>query len=264
MKKYILCLLCVLTAAFANAQFVVVGAQGGFGSTWLINNNVSDQAEDLDISTSYAPVFGIELGYLFPTSSNLKLGVIVEGNYSIVNQKYTGKRTLDSVPFTYGIHEQLKYIQVPVLFHITGKSLFFEVGPQFSFLSSATSDFDSSPPVTAVDYSGRDVKVGFNSTVISAAFGFGGHFEVAKNLFIDTRLRFAYGFTDATMDYGSEQARNEAFFLQERIGVATFYANAAQDDTYQYKPTNLATGHLLVGLTYRIPTKKEIVAPTAP
>ena len=166
MKSYLLCLLSVLTAAFAQAQYVVVGAQGGFGSRWLINNNVSDQAEDLDITTSYAPVFGIELGYLFPTTSNLKLGVIVEGNYSIVNQKYTGKSDLDSNNFTYGIHEQLKYIQVPVLFHLTGKSLFFEAGPQFSFLSSATSDFDSSPSQPLIDYSDRDVKVGFNSSVI--------------------------------------------------------------------------------------------------
>lgn len=253
MKTIVLCLVFCVAAAFVHAQEVVLGAQGGFGSTWLINNNVSDQAENLDQVTSFAPMFGIEAGYLLKTTSSIKLGVIVEGNYAPVNQEYSGK---DSV-FTYAIKEKINYIQVPVLFHLTGNVFFFEAGPQFSFLSKATEDFETTP--SFFNFSGIDTKSGYESTVVSVAFGIGGHFNVAPNLYVDTRLRFAYGLTDATVDYGSETARETASDLLSATygGLPAIYANTAQKGEYAYEKTSLATGHLLIGLTYRIPTVKK-------
>jgi len=257
MKAILLSLLCCTAVTFTHAQEVVVGAQGGFGSTWLINNNVSDQAANLDAVTSFGPVFGIEAGYLFKTTSNVKLGVMVEGNYSVVNQKYTGE---DSA-YTYTAQDQVKYIQVPVLFHLTGKSFFFEAGPQFSFLSNANGKLESSPDVPYFTYADRDISAGFKKSVVSIAFGVGGHFNVAPNLYVDTRLRFAYGLTDATVDAGSAANRDLAFGVDQQTGIASYYANRAQKGEYAYKATSLATGHLLVGLTYRIPTEKKEKSP---
>lgn len=257
MKKTFALAALILVATAVNAQEVVLGAQGGFGTTWLLNNNVSDQDEELDFITSYGPVFGIEAGYLFKTMTNVKLGVMVEGNYAVVNQDYAGKFEYDSVLYNLKVRDRLSYIQVPVLFHVTGKAMFFEVGPQFSFLSAAEESFSTSP--STLSRPDLDVLRGFNSSVVSVAFGFGAHFNVATNLFVDTRLRFTYGLTDATVDYGSETARNEAanYLSSEYGGIAAHYANTAQKGEYTYKATNLATGHLLVGFTYRIPTYKK-------
>ena len=246
MKKIVLAA-CLLTSLSAKAQFIEAGVHVGYGTTWLINNNVSDQGANLDPATSFGTTFGIHGGYYFPS----RLGIVVEIDYAIVNQKYTGKNSF----LSYDVKDRLNFIELPILLRkYSPGGFYFEVGPKFSFLTGATETLESSPAFP-LDYEDRDIAAGHTKTIVSAAFGIGGHFPIGKNLYADARLRFAYGFSDATVKFSEAELTQKT--LEQEIGVGTYYAHRTQQGQYSYKNTNLATGHVMAGLSYRIPAQKK-------
>jgi len=168
-----------------------------------------------------------------------------------VNQKYTGKNPLVS----YEVKDRLNFIELPILLRKYSPSgFYFEVGPKFSFLTGATEKVEFSP-ASILNYEDRDIAGGHKKTIISAAFGIGGHFDIGKNMYVDARLRFAYGFSDATEKFPEAELTQKT--LEEEIGVATYYAHRSQQGQYSYEHTNLATGHVMVGISYRIPAQKK-------
>src|SRR5687768_5054923 len=60
----------------SNAQHVDIGVHGGYGTTWLINDNVSDQGPELDPETSFGSVFGVHAGFYAAS----RIGIVVEVN----------------------------------------------------------------------------------------------------------------------------------------------------------------------------------------
>jgi hypothetical protein len=249
MKKLLLPVL-LLASTYASAQKLEVGIHGGYGTTWLINNNVSDQGDNLDPVASFAPIFGVHAGYYFPS----RFGVVLELDYGAVNQKYNGKDGLG----TFEVVDKVRYIDVPILIRkYSPGGFYFEVGPKFSFLSKATEDATHSPS-SPLDFKDKVVTNGYRKTVVSVAFGIGGHFQLVEHLYADARLRFSYGFTDATTSYSqAELAQRSA---AQDISIGTYYAHQDQTGAFSHKNTNIATGHVLLGVSYELPMKGKPAA----
>src|SRR5689334_25442535 len=85
MKKLFLLFALVAIQYSAMAQ-LDVGVQVSPQTTWLINNNVSDQGENLNYHTSFGFAGGIHSAFFF----NHAVGVGAEINLNWFNQKYGG------------------------------------------------------------------------------------------------------------------------------------------------------------------------------
>ena len=136
-KLFLLTILCG-SALFSHAQHLDVGVHGGFGNTWMFNNNVSDQGSNLDEVVTFAPIFGIHAGYNFTPLLALK----VEANYLMVDQKYKGVEDDPMGSYSYKATDKASYISVPVLVQLcSSNGFYFELGPQFSFLTGGKEDY---------------------------------------------------------------------------------------------------------------------------
>src|SRR5207249_273450 len=135
---------------------------------------ISDAGPELDEVSTFAPIFGIHAAYMFTP----KVSIRIEGNYAPINQKYKGT---DSA-FSFTGKDRANYFNIPILLQLWNKSgkFYFEIGPQFSFLTSAKSEISGLPSI--------DDKENFKSTVISGTFGLGGNFMVAENIYIQAGL----------------------------------------------------------------------------
>jgi hypothetical protein len=249
MKKLVLSALLAAGFATANAQHLELGLHGGFGTTWMINSNVSDQGDVLDPKASFGPLFGLHAGYILPS----RLGLIVDIDFAMDQQQYKGKMTLGSSTSSYEVKDKISYIEVPILLRKYSKGgFFFEIGPKFSFLSSAKETVEYSPNNTG-GYTDFNVASGYKKTVVSGVAGIGGQFTIMDNLSAEVGLRLAYGFTDATVKFSETDLKGSA---GHNISIGTGFAHYDQQGNYSYKSTHLATGHVLVGFTYHLPMGK--------
>jgi hypothetical protein len=211
MKRIFLVLGLVAAITSAEAQKLRVGIEGAYNSTWLFNKNVSDAGEDLD----YVSTFGYQAGAIVIYDFKQGLGISTGVLMGTVNQKYTNFKNNAALKFE--SQTMLTYIDVPLLLRITSaKGPYFEIGPQFSFISKAESEIET----TTVD-----IKDNVNSVNISAQIGFGYDIKASEKLTINLGVRFGYGLTDA---------------LKE------------PDNAVGYEKTNTAVGGFRVGLTYAL------------
>jgi len=210
MKRIFLVLGLVAAITSAEAQKLRVGIEGAYNSTWLFNKNVSDAGEDLD----YASTFGYQVGATWIYDFKEGIGISTGFLLGTVNQKYTN---LKNSPDKFESELNLTYIDVPLLFRLTSsKGPYFEIGPQFSFLSKA--EFTG---LTST----KDEKDNTNSVNISAQIGFGYDVKASEKLTVGLGLRLGYGLTDA----GKEP-----------------------DNSVGYEKTNTAVGGFRVGLSYAL------------
>lgn len=247
MKKFLFPAIWLMCTTVAFAQFEV-GLNGGVATTWLLNNNVFDQGPNLNPNFSMGWSSGMVGSFYFSKS----IGVGAELNYSAVNQQYDGM--IDGL--NYDAINSLKYYELPLLFKLkTESGFYFEAGPQFDFLQSASENFEMSPANPAVDYTGMDIKTGLSGMVMGAVFGFGGRFPLSNHLLLTGGLRFFAGLTDAT----EEQSETE--FLQnlqdDKLGIAAGFAHTDQQGNFHYEKTTLATGGIQIGLLYSFANLKD-------
>ncbi len=221
----------------ASAQKAEVGLSGGVGTTWLMNKNAFDYGDNLDPVVSIGGNYGVAATFYFTE----KVGLGIELNNSIINQKYKGVIGNNS----YDSKTKITYLDVPLLLKLkSGKSgFYFEIGPKLSYLASASEDYNSS--LNTITFNGGGVKGDFNSTVISGVVGIGGRINVVDALTISLGLRLSGGITDATKEYSLST-------LSSGTGVSGSAANVGSDGTLDYKRTTLATGGLQIGVLYRI------------
>ncbi len=219
-----------------SAQKAKVGLRGGVGTTWLMDKNVFDYGDNLDPVVSLGGNYGIAATVYFTE----KVGLGIELNNAIVNQKYKG--VIGSAD--YDSKTKITYFDIPLLLKLkSGKSgFYFEIGPKLSYVLNATEEYNSS--LQTLSYSGSGVRSDFNSTVISGVVGIGGRINVVDALTISLGLRLSGGITDATKEYDITTIGNS--------GVSTTAANVGSDGLLDYKRTTLATGGLQIGILYRI------------
>jgi hypothetical protein len=225
-------------AISSSAQKAEIGLSGGIGTTWLMNKNVFDYGDKLDPVVSVGGNYGIAATFYFTE----KVGLGIELNNSIMNQKYKGVVGTTS----FDSKTKLTYLDFPLLLKLkSGKSgFYFEIGPKLSYLASASEDYNTSISVITLN-SGGGVKSDFNATVISGVVGVGGRINIVDALTLSFGLRLAGGITDATKEYSLSN-------LSANTSVSGSAANVAADGSLDYKRTTLASGGLQIGVLYRI------------
>lgn len=258
MKKITPLFMLLLCATTGRASHLDIGLHAGGGTTWMTNKNISDQGPELDPVASFAPLFGAHVQY-----GGRSTCLYVELNYAPVNQKYKGSTTFAGTTYNAKGKDKLGYFSIPILVQLRSSSgFYFEIGPQFSFLTGAKTDA-SVTPSSGSDYTGHDTKSNFKSTIISGAIGVGGKWKIADDLFLNAGLRLTYGFNDATKEYSQTEFAN---LPADKTSITSEYAHQDQQGNFSYKPTHIATGHVLVGLSYRVwrskkPAARENAAP---
>ena len=215
-KRLLLVTLLFCSVSFTQAQSLRIGAEGAFNSTWLFCKTVSDQGSQLDYKPTWDGQYGISGLYTFKDVAGIEFGIL-SGH---VNQKYTNRIIVGNVTLkTYETEAKVSYIDIPLMYRYTSQSgPYFEVGPQFSFLSGYkyTNDLNGA--------SSTDTK-NVNSINISLQIGFGYDVKLDDKWTILMGLRFGYGLTDAGKKPSGAQ---------------------------NYEATNSAVGGLRFGVAYNI------------
>jgi len=195
-----------LTIATATAQkdkHFEIGLQGGYGSSWIINQN-NYGLEEMDYEYTWGPAFNLQAGYNF----NNNIGLFTEIGISNQGQKYFDTwHNTDEMKRTVS----MKYLNVPIFFKYSyGESrarFRLLAGPQFSFLQNAEQEYT----VNGVDFhkqiadkdgnmfdaGKKDIKDRYNSMDIALVIDLGADiFIIEEMIYFSAGARFYYGMTD--------------------------------------------------------------------
>jgi hypothetical protein len=189
-------------------------------STWLINNNISDKGAEQDYAPGWGTTFGLGINGYF---KSVGLGVeLLAGTH-----KGAYKGTVGAIEYTSEV--QLKQFQIPILIKLRGENGgYFEIGPQFNMISSATYTKDGFFNNT------EDVKSDYQNYT-SVVMGFGANIQLFKSIPLGLLIgmRLNYGFADAK---GVDAFGNS-------LSSSIFYPN--------YKKTMAVSAGLQIGFSYK-------------
>ena len=80
----------------------------------------------------------------------------------------------------------VNYFDIPITLRLTSTSgTYFEIGPQFGFLTAAEESFEGSSTNGIEDYSDVDIKSAFESTNIAVILGFGVDIDVKTGIIVE-------------------------------------------------------------------------------
>jgi hypothetical protein len=188
MKKIVLGITCLLFISQSQAQKFgfQLEAQGKsiISSTWLLNNNISDKGDEQDYAPGWGTTYGVGINGYF---KSVGLGVEILGG------TYKGAYKGIILGTDYTSEVQLKQFQIPILLKLRGESGgYFEIGPQFNVISSATYKREGFLNET------KDVKSTYQNYT-SVVMGFGANVQLSKSIPLGLMMgmRLNYGFTDA-------------------------------------------------------------------
>lgn len=211
MKKQLVILATFLTAVAAaptvHAQGIRIGVKGGA--------NLSNLSGDLTNEDRYENKFGFHGGVM------LNVGLLDDGFLSIQPEVLFSQKgftyaddefTIGGNRFKYDGDVTYNYIDVPVLLKIKAGSVYFEAGPQYSYLLKVKNDFkitSNGNPVTQTSNTSDLDNINRNEIGYAAGLGYqseGGF------LF---GLRYNGSFTDfgkdGYQDADTRNARNSVF-----------------------------------------------------
>ena len=265
MKRFLTLILITASCSMAMAQDEPnrIAIKAAYSSTWLLNKNVSDKNDMVDYASSFGPSFGIQ--YIRMLSE--KVGLDIEILMSNHVQKYDGEDISTDLGITttttLTLEDRLKYLDIPILLRTgDGGGLYFEFGPQFSFLMNAEEDFGMTsygPGFSFGDsYSDKDVKDDFNDFIVSGVIGVGIDLALTDNLSLGGGLRLAYGFSDASTEYSKEEfnAKSDAEALSANSAIihttGADLSQGANQEQFGYEKTARVSGGIHLALTYRL------------
>ncbi|HEV7329474.1 MAG TPA: porin family protein [Flavisolibacter sp.] len=151
--------------------------------SWMLNKD-DNQSEDFDRRSTINTAFGVGVGYNFSHRAGLGLGVL----YSLQGQKYK----LEDEQ----LNQRMNYFKLPLTFNYVFNprskvALVGKVGPQLSILAaSRVKDADGK---TVIDNS----KEYFKDVTFGGAAGLSTQFNLGKQWFLTTGLRYDFDFTNA-------------------------------------------------------------------
>ncbi len=229
------------------AQEMHFGIHGSMRATWLLNNNVNDQGPNLNPEPAFAPAAGLSATYMLME----QLGLSINLNWARIDQKYNG----DQNNISYEAHTKTRWIDVPLLLSLqTSGGFYFELGPQWSFLSKATETLTSSSTVSFTPYENKTFTDNFRKSLVSGIFGFGGRFALSDAFLLVAGLRFQYGFNDAVKELS--EAEYFSALIDGTLSVPAIFAHIDQQSNYSYEKTTPLSGGVLLGLSYRLGNKR--------
>jgi len=166
----------VLTQSLNAQKGFSVSVKGTPQFSWMNNS------DDNDNKNKFGANFGVGTQYNF----NGNMGIGLDVLYSLQGRKY------DSAGKSYD--QKNDYIKIPVFLSYnstpTKKIVFVgKLGPQLSILTSSKLNKDG--------LAKKDTRNRYKDITIGAVANAGLQFSIAKNLYLNTGLRFDYDFTNA-------------------------------------------------------------------
>ena len=247
MKKLILVAALAAITFGAQAQGeMTIGLKGAFNYTALFNNNVSDQGYELNYAPTTGGSFGASFNYRLAEKYSLDVNLLISSH----NENYDLNFGTEKNPSMATLEDKLKYIDIPVLFKLgNGHGAYFEIGPQFSFLSGAKETFTYNE-IPTLNYSDKDFKGDFKGFGLAGVLGFGADFELSEQIGLTTGLRLGYAFTDATTEYTEAEAN--ALGAVDNLSLNAVFNHTNKDGKFDYQKTMRAWAGLNIGLTYKL------------
>lgn len=208
--QFTLVFLMMACATMAQEVWIETGFKGGYGSSFLFNQNIAeDNSYRYDLSSGYG--FGGKVGVNFGAWH----GIAVEGMFTNLNQDFNYTRDGIDGKLTNSIN--WKAINAYLLYRYNRNRLYLEFGPMYTTMGEI-SQIDA-------DNETKDASAFYAEDYLSGAFGFGGFLAGSNTFSIVLGVRAHYGFQD--------------FISAE--GQAAGYPNANKDAAYtSYTPTNPA------------------------
>lgn len=214
-----------------------IQAKGLGNSTWLMNKNISDQGALQDYAMAWGFNYGLGFSAYFGKvgfGADYLLGNHMGGYTCTLEIKDSSGVVLSTKTFKSSI--DLKVTQIPFLFKVRDdKDGYFELGPQYNIISSAT--YRQNASGSKVD---TVVTSSFSDSYFSAVLGFG-----FKIKFGNTPLALLAGF-------------RFQYSLSDLKGVDALGINFNNALVYP-KPntTSAATAGVVLGLVFAIGGKQE-------
>ncbi len=248
MKKNIILIPLLVFCICGKSQSFELGLRGGCGSCWLLNNNVSNAGNEQNYSTSFYYSYGLFIGYDINHRYSLEFDVLSE----TINQNYKGSFQenghLPEANYyvageTYSSQSQLYIIEIPAMLHYNTRSgLYFELGPEYQFITDAGYTASYSNPSSEANYS---VANEFAKSNILVAIGVGWNFRLIPktNIYAFANIRYAYGLTDIRGVDGFGQNLNTTTGNPLYSGVTPYYSS--------YQSTHMQEISLNIGIYYR-------------
>ncbi|MCA6078855.1 porin family protein [Fulvivirga sedimenti] len=184
MRKLILSIFFIAVACVsASAQFQL-GVKGGMNFAEFKIDNIRSNTKT---------------GYHFGAFTSFKLGKIAVQPEVVFSQQGTEFR-FDGQDF----QSNFNYINVPVMFkfYLVG-GLNVQVGPQFGFLTGATSTFD---PIEQIETGESSIRDYYSESDVSLGLGVGWDLPINMNL----EFRYNRGLTDIS-DQNIPATRNQVY-----------------------------------------------------
>lgn len=220
MKHFLYTILFVLSAASTQAQVTSISSIKVGGS---LSGGISAIAEQNNYGGSemtFLTTPAYSAGLTFNVNWFKKLGIQIEGIYSFQGQNYYGNQKGRDV----NKNVSLNYIQIPTFFKYTftdytdnqyAPDLFVLIGPQFSFLQNATTEYVVDGTATGFNEYHRDFlnNTSFNrfpdytndlelfeSFELSFVSSLGAVFDIGDYLDLTVESRLNWGYSDINAD----------------------------------------------------------------
>lgn len=189
MKNIQLTLLFFLFTSTLVAQeiWIETGFKGGYGSSFLFNQNIADDRDyRYDLSGGYG--FGGKIGVNFGAWH----GIALEGMFTNLNQDFN--YTKDGVDGKLNNSINWKALNAYLLYRYNRNRLYLEFGPMFTSMGEI-SQIDA-------DTKTKDASAFYADNYVSGTFGFGGFLAGSNTFSIVLGIRAHYGFQDFISDEG--------------------------------------------------------------
>lgn len=189
MKKLLFSLLLafVFTSVSAQEFWFEAGLKGGYGTSFLFNNNIADDSNwEYEI---LSPI--VSVGGKFSMNFGPYHGVFIEGLYSQAEQRFKYSNPGSTEDLDYNIKYQS--INTYLLYRGIKNRAYFEVGPMFSLIQEVEQGA-AEPYNTTTDF--------YKSNYLAGVFGVGGYIVGAETFSIGIGMRLHYGFGDIVNDDG--------------------------------------------------------------
>ncbi len=177
----------VLTAALSplfGQIFFDAGIKGGYGPTFLFNQNISDDGKyGYALTSGYT--FGGKLGVHFHDHHGFTVDFM--GSKSKQNFDLPGN----------GSHDyDWKHNDLLIMYRYSGNGAYVEIGPEISFLRQVNSSVNGSPK--------QDVSPNFVDNYKLIVFGFGSYLAGTELLSVQAGVRLHWAFDDMVSAQGKE------------------------------------------------------------
>lgn len=216
MKHLLYTLIFVFSAALTQAQVTSISSINVGGSLSSGLSVIAEQNNYGGSEMTFLPTPAYSAGITFNTNWYKKIGIQIEGIYSFQGQKYYGEQFGQDVYKTVS----LNYIQIPTFFKYTftdytdnqnAPDLFVLIGPQFSFLQNAMTEYEVDGTVTGFNEYHQEVVRNsnfdrfpeftsdlelFNEFELSFVSALGASFDIGDYLQLTVESRLNWGYSD--------------------------------------------------------------------